>query len=448
MNSLAARRVVPATPTPDHADLLARRDRFLSGSLRTFPIYPGDPMVLTKAQGRHVWDDTGKRYIDCTAQNVCISLGFGHPVTLDLVQTQMQRMQHCTTLFYNEEPAAYAEELVARMPAGVDWVVHLVNSGAEAIDLAFAMARAHTGHFELVALRNAYHGLHFGASGSAAFASCRPVTAAMQGFVHAMHPDQYKGAFGPDAGTEPYLKELERTIFASTCGRIAGLIVEPIQGFGGVVPMPEGYLREAFRIARAAGGVAICDEVQTGFGRMGTHYWGFEAHDAMPDIVVIGKGMGNGFPVAGVICRREIAESFAQVRFFNTFGGNPVAAAAARSVLRVIDDEDLMGNAYRRGEQLKHGLAKLQARHALIGDVRGTGLILGIELVSDRKQRLPAAEAADRVQRRLRAMGVIMVKGSATRNVFRINPPLSITESECDEVLQAFDEALAAQGQS
>ena len=448
MDSLVALRVVPATPTPGHADLLARRDRFLSGSLRTFPIYPGDPMVLTKAQGRHVWDDTGRRYIDCTAQNVCISLGFGHPVTLDLVQTQMQRMQHCTTLFYNEEPAAYAEELVARMPAGVDWVVHLVNSGAEAIDLAFAMARAHTGHFELVALRNAYHGLHFGASGSAAFASCRPVTAAMQGFVHAMHPDQYKGAFGPDAGTEPYLKELERTIFASTCGRIAGLIVEPIQGFGGVVPMPEGYLREAFWIARAAGGVAICDEVQTGFGRMGTHYWGFEAHDAMPDIVVIGKGMGNGFPVAGVICRREIAESFAQVRFFNTFGGNPVAAAAARSVLRVIDDEDLMGNAYRRGEQLKHGLAKLQARHALIGDVRGTGLILGIELVSDRKQRLPAAEAADRVQRRLREMGVIMVKGSATRNVFRINPPLSITESECDEVLQAFDEALTAQGQS
>lgn len=430
----------------DRTAAIARRERFLSPSLRTFPLFADDPLVLVRGEGAHVYDEAGRRYLDGTAQNVCISLGFAHPVTLRMASQAMDAMQHCTSLFFHDGPGCYAEELVARMPPGHDWVVHLVNSGAEAIDLAYAMARAHTGHFEMVSLRNAYHGLHFGASGSAAFAPCRLPTAALQGFVHAMHPDQYKGAFGPQAGIEPYLAELERTIFSSTSGRIAGMIVEPIQGFGGVVPMPPGYMKRAFEIVRAAGGLCISDEVQTGFGRMGSHYWGFDAHDASPDIAVIGKGMGNGFPIAGVICRRDIAESFTKVRFFNTFGGNPVAVAAARSVLQVIDREGLQENARARGEQLLAGLRTLQDRHPLIGDVRGTGLILGVEVVSDRRTRAPAVEAGDRIQRRMRAAGFINVKGSATRNCFRINPPMCITASDCDAWLDAFDRALAAEG--
>jgi alanine-glyoxylate transaminase / (R)-3-amino-2-methylpropionate-pyruvate transaminase len=430
----------------DRAELIARRQRYLSPSLRTFPLFADNPLLLTRGQGQYVFDEDGKRYLDGTAQNVCISLGFAHPVTLAMATEQMARMQHCTTLFFNDQPGRYAEELVAKMPAGTDWVVQLVNSGAEAIDLAYMMARAHTGHYEMVSLRNAYHGLHFGASGSTAFSPCRWPSAGSQGFVHAMHPDQYKGAFGPDAGIAPYLKELERTIFSSTSGRIAGMIIEPIQGFGGVVPMPAGYMREAFATVRAAGGVCISDEVQTGFGRMGSHYWGFEAHDCTPDIVVIGKGMGNGFPIAGVVCRRDIAESFSQVRFFNTFGGNPVTSAAARSVLRVIDDEGLQANAQARGEQLIAGLRALQVRHPLIGDVRGTGLILGIEVVRDRKTREPAVEEGERIQNRMRAAGFIMVKGSATKNTFRINPPMCITADDCDGLLHAFDRALAAEG--
>ncbi len=433
----------PGAAENRHADLVRKRQQFLSPSLATFPIYPDDPLVLVRGQGAHVYDDAGKRYLDCTGQNMCISLGFAHPVTLAMVSAQMQKLQHCTSLFYNEQPIAYAEELVQRMPPG-DWVVHLVNSGAEAIDLAYMMARAHTGHYDMVSLRNAYHGLHFGASGSTAFSPCRLPSASMQGFVQAMHPDQYKGSFGPDAGAGPYLKELERTIFSATTGRIAGMIIEPIQGFGGVVPMPPGYMREAFRITRAAGGVCISDEVQTGFGRMGSHYWGFQAHDAEPDIVVLGKGMGNGFPISAVVCRREIAQSFTQVRFFNTYGSNPVAVAAARSVLKVIDDEGLQANAQARGEQLLAGLARLQQRHALIGDVRGTGLIVGIEVVRDRATREPALEEGDRVQRRLREAGYIIVKGSATRNVFRINPALCMTAEDTEALLDAFDRALAA----
>ena len=434
-------------PDPDPVDraaTIARRERFLSPSLRTFPLYPDDPLVLVRGEGAHVYDEAGRRYLDGTAQNVCISLGFAHPLTMRMTWQAMNAMQHCTSLFFHDAPGRYAEELAARMPAG-DWVVHLVNSGAEAIDLACAMARMHTGHFEMVSLRNAYHGLHFGASGSAAFSPCRMPTAAMQGFAHAMHPDQYKGAFGPDAGIAPYLAELERTIFSSTSGRIAGMLVEPIQGFGGVVPMPHGYIARAFEIVRAAGGLCIVDEVQTGFGRMGSHYWGFEAHGATPDIVVLGKGMGNGFPIAGVIARREIAESFTKVRFFNTFGGNPVAVAAARSVLKAIDDAGLQANAAARGAQLLAGLRTLQDRHPMIGDVRGSGLILGVEVVKDRGTREPAVEAGDRIQRRMRAAGFINVKGSATRNCFRINPPMCVTARDCDEWLDAFDRALAAE---
>jgi len=431
--------------TPAAGSLIERRRRSSSPSLGTFPLFPADPLCLERGQGAHVWDTSGKRYLDCTAQNLCVSLGYAHPVTVAMASEQMGRMQHCTTLFHHEQPVAYAEELVARMPEGSgDWVVHLVNSGAEAIDLAFMMARAHSGHFEMVSLRNAYHGLHFGAAGSTAFSPCRSSSAALQGFVHAMHPDQYKGAFGPGAGIAPYLDELRRTIFSSTAGRIAGMIIEPIQGFGGVVPMPPGYVKEAFRITREAGGLAICDEVQTGFGRMGSHYWGFEAHDAVPDIVVLGKGMGNGFPIAGVIARREIAESFTQVRFFNTYGSNPVAAAAARSVLKVVDDEGLQANAQARGEQLGAGLQRLQERHSLIGDVRGCGLILGFELVRDRSTRDPVIEEGDRIHRRIRDAGVIMVKGSATRNTFRINPPMCITAEDCEMVLDVLDRSLAA----
>jgi len=207
--------------------------------------------------------------------------------------------------------------------------------------------------------------------------------------------------------------------------------------------MPPGYLTAAAEITRRAGGLVIMDEVQTGFGRMGSHYWGFEAHGTTPDIVVLGKGMGNGFPISGVIVRREIAEVFAQTRFFNTFGANPVAVAAARSVIRAIREDGLQQNAAARGAQLEEGLRALQARHDLIGDVRGCGLIMGFELVRDRATRAAATEAAEHVQDALRAAGYICVRGTPGRNVFRVNPPLCITAADIAGLLGALDSALA-----
>jgi alanine-glyoxylate transaminase/(R)-3-amino-2-methylpropionate-pyruvate transaminase len=432
----------PLAPPELRASLIDSRRRHLSPSLGTTSIYPDNPLLLVRGEGAYVFDENGKRYVDCTAQNLCISVGFSHPVTMAMAGEQMQRMTHTTTLFYSEQPIRYAEELVARMPPGRDWVVQLVNSGAEAIDLAYMMARAHTGRFEMVALRNAYHGLQFGAAGSTSFNGNRFTAASVQGFVHAIHPDQYKGVFGP--GVQPYLDELKRTIAASTSGHIAGMIIEPIQGSGGVVPMPPGYMKGAFEIVRAAGGVCISDEVQTAFGRLGSHYWGFEAHGVMPDMIVLGKGIGNGFPIAAVVCTREIAESFARLKFFNTYAGNPMAAAAARSVLKVVDDEGLQAHSQRCGERLIAGLNRLKARHALIGDIRGQGLMLGIEVVRDRTTREPAMEEGARVQMRMREAGFIMVKGSPTRNTFRINPPMCLSFDDIDGLLDAFDRALAA----
>jgi alanine-glyoxylate transaminase/(R)-3-amino-2-methylpropionate-pyruvate transaminase len=419
--------------------VVALREQFLSPSADTIRIYHDRPFVVRNALGVRIEDAEGKSFVDCTAQNLCISLAYGHPLTLQMVQRQVQEMMHCTTLFHHEMPTLYASELVAQMPPG-DWVVHLVNSGAEAIDLAYAMARAATGNFEIISLRNGYHGAHFTALATTAYSLLRPAAPPAPGFVQVIHPDTYKGVFGADI--DQYVAEVGRTIESATCGQIAGIVLEPVQGFGGVVPMPDGYMAAAIERVRAAGGVAIIDEVQTGFGRLGSHFWGFEKHGVEPDIVVIGKGMGNGMPIAGVIVRRDIAEAFANTRFFNTYGSNPVACASARSVLAALADGTLQAHVAQVGEQILSGLNQLKESHPIIGDVRGSGLLIGVELVEDRLTKAPATQRAQQIQRRLRDLGVIMVAGSATRNVLRINPPFMLSEADADAVLVALRQAL------
>ena len=208
-----------APPVVDRAELIARRERFLSPSLRTFPLFPDDPLVLVRGEGQYVFDETGRRYLDGTAQNVCISLGFGHPVTQRMAWHAMKEMQHCTSLFFHDAPARYAEELVARMPEGGDWVVHLVNSGAEAIDLAVLVARLYTGHFDLLTLRNSYHGMHFGTMAASGLALCHQPLAGAPGYVHVHNPDLYRGAYKDDV--DGYVDDIRRVIDSSTSGAVA-----------------------------------------------------------------------------------------------------------------------------------------------------------------------------------------------------------------------------------
>ena len=309
--------------------ILNRRERYYAASQKSFMPYRS-PMVFSRGERQYLWDEAGKKYIDLLGMNVCISVGHAHPVVNAAVQAQIGQLQHCTTMFSHPVPAQYAEELVARMPQGPDWVVHFTSSGTEAIDLALVMAQSFTRNIDMLALRNAYHGATIGAQSLTGIAAFRHNIPLLPGIHHIANPDPYRGIFGSD--TQAYLDEIDRTVQYATPGRLAGLLVEPIQGYGGIVELPPGYLRAASAKVRAAGGILIVDEVQSGFGRTGDHFWGFEHHDVMPEVVVMAKGIGNGFPLGAVVAQRHVADSLGTKFFFNTYGASPMACAACRPV--------------------------------------------------------------------------------------------------------------------
>lgn len=418
-----------------------RRRQFLSPALATFTAYE-QPKAWRRGSGQYLYDLEGRRHLDCMAQNVCISVGYCHPGVDAAVRAQLDDIQHVTTVYDHPQAAHFAEELVARLPTGHDWVVHFVNSGAEAIDLAVMMARLHSGHFEVLTLRDAYHGMQFTAGAATGIGGARQPLPPAPGFVSVLAPHPYRGLFGADA--MPYLRELERSIAAATSGALAAMIIEPIQGYGGIVEMPVGYIDGAAERVRAAGGLLIADEVQTGFGRTGDHFWGFAAHGVVPDAIVISKGIGNGFPIAAVVTRREIAQAMARRMFFNTYGSNPVSCAAGRAVLKAIDTEGLQANAKHVGDHFEATFAGLAEKHAVIGDLRGRGLLRGVELVNNRASRQPAAPQAEQLQQRLLDAGVVVGLCGAEHNVLKINPPLCATKADIDVLAKALDEAIAS----
>ena len=424
----------------DTAAVAERRRRYLSPALGSFIAYD-DPVVWQRGRGQYVWDNHGRRYLDCMAQNVCISVGHAHPGVLAAAREQMEQLPHVTTAYHHPQPGHFAEELVTKLPQGTDWVVHFVNSGAEAVDLAVLLARAYTRNFEVLALRDSYHGMQYGAQTATGIGQARQLVPPAPGYVQVMAPHPYRGPFGPEAA--PYLEELERTLHTNTNGAVAGLIAEPVQGYGGIVEMPPGYLRGAAEQVRAAGGLLIADEVQAGFARTGDHFWGFEAHDVVPDVVVLSKGIGNGFPIAAVVTRREVAEAMAVRMFFNTYGSNPMCCAAGRAVLRAIEDEGLQANAGRVGGAVLAGLRALQAKDERLGDVRGRGLLIGAEVVAGAESRRADAATAERVQLALLARGFVVGMCGREHNVLKINPPLCVTDEDAAGLVAAFAEALA-----
>jgi alanine-glyoxylate transaminase/(R)-3-amino-2-methylpropionate-pyruvate transaminase len=420
--------------------IVARRERYYAASQRAFVPYR-TPLIVKRGERQYLWDETGKRYLDLLGMNLCISVGHAHPTVTRAVQEQAAELGHCTTMFYHPVPAHLAEELAATMPAGEDWVVHFTTSGAEAIDLALLMARSHTGNIDFLALRNGYHGATFGAQSLTGIKSFRHPVPMLPGIHHVAAPDQYRGVHGP--GLEPYLMELDQVVDTSTCGKLAGMIIEPVQGYGGIVAMPDGYLRCAFERVRAAGGVAVVDEVQSGFARTGDHYWAFERDGVVPDIVVMAKGIGNGYPLGAVVARRHVAESMADKFYFNTYGANPVCCAAGRAVLRVIAEEGLQDNARTVGAALLDVLKALHQKYDIIGDVRGRGLMMAIELVRDRKTKEPATEETADIFERTREMGLVLSKSGAYRNVLRMVPPLCISMDDVGFFADAMEAVFA-----
>jgi len=424
----------------DYNAVIKKGRMFTSPSVKSFQAY-AQPLVLEKGDGAHLWDVQGKKYVDLMAQNLCISVGYNHPLVNAEVKKQMDMLTHSTAMYVHPVPVHYAEELAACFPKDQEWVVHLVNSGAEAVDVALTMARVYTGNNEIIALRTAYHGVQGGAMFATGIHLFRQAVPAGLSVLHVANPHSYRGVFGESA--EAYLDEIDRTIESSTPGQVAGFIVEPIQGFGGVIPLPQGYLSGAFERIRAAGGICIVDEIQTGVTRTGEHYWGFEEHDVIPDIIVLGKGIGNGFPLSAVVVKREIAEAMAHKKWFNTYGSNPMSCAAGRAVLRAIDEDKTKQHAREMGTFFKGELKRLQAKYDIIGDVRGKGLMLGVELVEDRSTKKPAEKETGRVVEILKDHGVIIGKGGALGNMLRINPPLCIQKDDFDYVLEVLDQSLS-----
>ncbi|RKF16768.1 aspartate aminotransferase family protein [Roseovarius spongiae] len=415
-----------------------RRADYYAASQRKFVPFR-DPLVFRRGEGQYLWDNEDNRYIDLLGMNLCISVGHAHPRVVEAATAQARELTHCTTMFYHPTPAHLAEELAATMPKRHEWVVHFTNSGAEAIDLAMTMARTFTGNLDLLALRTAYHGPTAAAQSVTGIAGWRhPGMPGNVAFVP--EPNQYRGIFG--AGTQPYLDEIARVIATATTGRLAGMLIESVQGYGGIVGMPEGYLSGAAERVRAAGGLYIADEVQSGFGRTGDHFWAFEKDGVVPDIVVMAKGLGNGFPIGAVVARKEVAEPMEDKFMFHTYGANPVSCAAGRAVLAVIDDERLQQNAREVGAALLERLRDLQDRHAVIGDVRGAGLMMAIEMVRNRDSKEPDRETTAAVFEACRAQGLIMSKSGPTQSVLRMVPPLCLSMRDVDAVADGLDAAL------
>jgi alanine-glyoxylate transaminase/(R)-3-amino-2-methylpropionate-pyruvate transaminase len=424
-------------------DTAARRDNFYAASQRKFIPFK-EPMVFQKGSMQYLWDVEGRKYTDLLGMNVCISVGHSHPKVVVAAMAQAQELTHCTTMFYHPVPAHFAEELAATMPnpdGDIEWVVHFTNSGSEAIDLAMTMARTYTGNLDLLALRTAYHGPTAAAQSITGISGWRhPGMPGNVAFV--AEPNQYRGIFGE--GVEPYLDEIDRTIQTATTGQIAGMFIESVQGYGGIIEMPKGYMTGAAERVRAAGGLLIADEVQAGFGRTGDHMWGFERDGVIPDIVVMAKGIGNGFPLGAVVARKHIAAPMAEKFMFHTYGANPTSCAAGRAVLQVIREDKVRENARDVGAALLERLQVLKEKHEAIGDVRGRGLMLAIEMVKDRKTKEPDPQTTAAVFEATRESGIILSKSGAFQSCLRMVPPMCLSMADVEQVYEGLDQAFSS----
>lgn len=423
-------------------EILHVRSEHLSATLSTS--YQ-DPLHIVRGLGQFLIDIDGVEYLDCV-NNVC-HVGHCHSRVVRAAQEQIGTL-NTNTRYLHSAIARYAKRLTDMLPPSLE-VCFFVNSGSEANDLALRLARTHTGRNDMVVVDHAYHGHTQSLIEISPYKFNGRGGAGKPGFTHiAEFPDTFRGRYGrddPDAGTK-YAESVRaccNTAADQSLG-IAGFISESMLGVGGQIVLPDGYLRACYEHARSAGGVCIADEVQVGFGRVGTHMWAFETQGVCPDIVTLGKPIGNGHPMAAVITTREIAGSFCNgMEYFNTFGGNPVSCRVGLAVLDVIESEGLMRNALNRGAQLKTGLAGLADQFGQIGDVRGLGLFLGVELVQGRDSLRPNAELASRVIEHLKTQRVLLSTDGPLNNVLKFKPPIAMTQDHADRFIGALGRALS-----
>lgn len=433
----------PRAQRDEAADQLQRRERIFAAAQER---YYEHPPQIERGWRHHLVDTTGRGYVDMV--NNVAGLGHGHPRIAEAADRQL-RMLATNSRFLFRDLAEYSERLLALLPedSGLDTVL-LVNSGSEAVDLALRLAQAATGRRTVVSLREAYHGWTMASDAVTTSAYDNPhALETRPDWVHVADvPNAWRGTHRGEDVAERYLADLARDLDALDAdGReAAGFICESVLGNAGGVLLPDGYLAGAYELVRSRGGLCIADEVQVGFGRMGSTFWGFEQSGVRPDIVTIAKPMGNGFPIGGVITRRRIADALSsQGQFFSSGGGSTLSCRIGLAVLDAMVEDDLQRNALDTGRYLAERLRELGDRHAIVGPVHGAGLYLGVELVRDRESMEPAAAEAAAICERLRELGVIVLTTSERSNVLKIKPPLCLTPDSADHVVAMLDRVLS-----
>jgi 4-aminobutyrate aminotransferase-like enzyme len=425
----------------DYSALLKERKEFIG---RNLSISYRDPLKIIRGGLQYLYDDQGNTYLDCV--NNVSHVGHCHPTVVRAMQEQIATL-NTNTRYLHDRIESYAELLCNTLPAPLN-VCYFTNSGSEANDLAVRMARQYTGQKDIIVLDHAYHGTSTLAIEMSPYKFDGPGGFTKPDYIHkAQSPDLYRGEFrygDPSAGQKYALsvKEAARNI-AEANKKPAAFICETLLGVGGQLPLPEGYLAEAYKYVREADGVCIADEVQVGFGRVGSEFWGFQLQDAVPDIVVMGKPMGNGHPLSAVVTTNEIADSFDNgMEYFNTFGGNPVSMVTGEAVLKVIFDEELQKNALETGNYLLNGLEKLKEKYSIIGDVRGRGLFMGAEFVKDRTTLEPAADELNEVIEQMKERGFLLSTDGPLHNVLKIKPPIVFNKQNADGLITNLNEVL------
>jgi 4-aminobutyrate aminotransferase len=424
-------------------EIVSKYRQYLFSSVTT---YFSEPLITDRASMQYLWDVDGKKYLDFFGGIVTVSLGHCNPRVTSKIKAQVDKLQHGSTVFPNEAIVSIAEKLAQITPGEIS-KTYFTNSGTEANEMAVQLARVFTGNYEIVALRHGYSGRSQLAQGLTGHSTWRKSLPVSFGVVHALNPYCYRCPFGlkyPDCGVA-CANDVENVIQTTTSGQIGAFIAEPIQGVGGFITAPPEYFKIVFNIVKKYDGLFIADEVQTAWGRTGKKWFGIEHWEVTPDIITSAKGLANGVPVGVTMTRPEIAESFKGLQI-STFGGNPVTSVAARATIEVMEEDRLMDNAEVVGSYYRSKLEELQQKHSLIGEVRGMGLLQGIELVKDRKTKEPAPQETNRVMDESRNRGLLIGKGGLYGNVLRTSPPLNIGKADVDEAIRILDEAFSAVG--
>ncbi len=437
--SISLPRIPADEVDADREAMLARRRRFMGP--QTYMFYD-KPLHMVRGEGAWLYDVTGRRYLD--VYNNVPHVGHCHPHVVEAITRQAAILNTNTRYLFNEV-LDYAERLSATLPAGLTACM-FVNSGSEAVDLAGRLAKAYTGHAGALVMEYAYHGWTEAVEAlSPEFRGPEHLKPHVRTLIG---PDDYRGPYrrGDNDMAERYAADADRAIQSLAEGGHKPALFIADAGFltNGVLDAPKGYLQGVYKRVRKAGGLCIADEVQTGFGRQGWAMWGFELHGVVPDIVCMGKPIGNGHPLGAVVTRPEIVQALVdQGTFFSTFGGNNVSCAAGIAVLEVLEREGLQENARRVGAHFKQGLKRLAERHDLIGDVRGRGLLIGLELVRDRRTLEPATAETKRIVNRMRDLGVLTASEGPHGNVLKLRPPICFPAEQADMTIEAIDRALS-----